>query len=262
MSYIIILFLSFSILSIANPAFYSSDSIGKIGWHPRKRTNANTLSLDIKNENFLQDTSSEVVSNSPSNPAISPDAGVIASSIDDANSFNPECTSNVLSSSIDDDDSSMQGMTRRANVCPAARIAAPPQSPEDIKTLSPFRQLHPAEDLDRSTETENPNPCRDKSFPQSNPNRLKHVHVTCGGPTVGESFTEPEFVVNCKPGRFLVHLHFNLIPIQLMINRYTIGLVTTEIEQRFIFHATKDLAQYCCFQHFDQVSSSFRVNPV
>lgn len=249
MFYIIIFFLSFSILSTASPAFYeSSDSIGKISWYPRRSTNPNTFSLDIKDDDFLQDTPYEVVSNSP-------DARVIASSIDDIKSLNPECTSNVLSSSIDDDSSPMQGMTRRATFCPAAS----PQSPEDIKTLSPFRPQHSADDLDRSTETEDPNPCRDRSFPQSNSDWLKHVHVTCGGVTVGESAVEPEFVVNCKPGQFFVHFHLNVIHIQSLLNRSTVGLVTTEIEQRSIFHATKELAQYCCVEHLDRVSSSLRV---
>lgn len=197
MFYIILFLFSSSILSIASPAFYeSSDSIGKISWHPRRSTNENTLSLDINDEDLLQDTSYEVVNNSPNNPAIFPDTREIASSIDDTRSLNPECTSNALSSSIDDDSSPMQGMTRRATVCPAARS----QSPDDTEILSPFRPQHPAGDLDRSTETEDPNPCRDKSFHQSNPDRLKHVHVTCGGFTVGESAVEPEIIVNCKPG--------------------------------------------------------------
>lgn len=45
---------------------------------------------------------------------------------------------------------------------------------------------------------EEQNPCPD----QPNSLRPKRIHVTCGGPSVGESFTEPDIVINCVPGRF------------------------------------------------------------
>lgn len=125
----------------------------------------------------------------------------------------------------------------RSNDKPKKRKASRPQTPSSSE-----------QEIPKGNVEEKENPCR--LYMQLGPDYVFPEYVTCGGPTVGELTTLPEFVLNCVPGKFLSN---TLMISERFLNQHLLPDATNSIAERGFFSTADNVIEYCCVSHHNEV---------
>lgn len=137
--------------------------------------------------------------------------------LSDAEIFHrPECTSETKSAINENDSGTIIQKRTRSTISLLSRRQKSNACPSGYQSLMKSALSHPipggylrgpayspntqrsAYQGQRADEETDKNPC--DGVEQSNPQRLKKIHLTCGGYTAGGTHLEPEFVMNCVEG--------------------------------------------------------------
>lgn len=196
-NYVAIFFLAASIVVFASPISY--DPSGLIDTGVTKQSSVEGIPDIIA---FNPDLEAESLDDDSTFPrTVLADTSTIPD-LDTENNSMTVSDRGCITNAHTDDATQKRNILRRLNqqtACPATGLI-PPTNPTRVKTpTSPSILRGFKTQTQKKTTTPYRNPCVGYSrlgFPQT-------VHVSCGGPVVGESRSDPDIVYDCMPGESL-----------------------------------------------------------